>query len=225
MPQGQDNTLIILGICGFLTVCFGLLVLAFITIFRFGGRNFLGFLGILSRGAKEADAETSGRFVPSRRDLHNVAQEHDFEAALAKHIVTDELAPTHPPAQSAQSVNPYTPSAPTSSQPAAQPATRFSPEGSRPSFTRGDTPPPAAPINPTNAPPHPQFGAQSRPAAITPPSSQPPTEPPTPTTPDDLGWEDPSLKRRKDQRDLRRRDQDDDDDLIGGLIDDGNVFG
>lgn len=174
--MAQDNTLIILGICGFLTVCFGLLILAFIAIFRFSGRNFLGFLGILSQGAKDADSQASGRRVPVTRDLRAVADQHDFDAVLAKHIVNDQLAPTTPP-NSAQNV-PRNPQAM---------AGRVSiPHGTLPP-TQQVNPPPATGFPPVNPPQ--QFGAQG---ANDPSNWQNPSLRPRPTA-NDL--------RRRDQDD------------------------
>lgn len=202
MPQ--DNTLIILGVCGFLTVCFGLLVLAFTTIFRFTGRNFMGFLGLLVRNQKDVDKDDSSQHAVRKPNLRAIADSSDFDAALAKHTVIDHN-PQNLPSGAAQAAPP----------PLTQP------------------PPPigGVPKQPTTLPGYIPGGAvppvQSGTAqGVTPPAARPAGIPPTTQpTPDDLGWEDPSLKpRRRD--DLRRRDHNDDDDVFGGLMDDdGGVLG
>ncbi len=201
----QDNTLLILGVCGFLTVCFGLLVLAFMTIFRFTGRNFLGFLGLLVRNQKDVDKEEDRVAMMRRPNLRQIADSSDYDAALAKHTVIDH-DPQHLPGGASQAAppavtpTPYNPplggvpKAPTTI-PGYLPGTGGAMPPPNPGAAQGATPPPAA-----------------RPAGI-------------PPTPEDLGWDDPTLPpRRRD--DPRRRDYNDDDDVFGGLMDDdGGVLG
>ncbi len=193
----QQTTLIILGICGFLTVCFGLLVLAFVTIFRFTGRNFLGFLGILARNRDEEDVDLNrvGR-VP---DLRSIAANADFDAALAKHVVQDELAPTHHPPTAYTGQAGASPTPPPNADPlgGSIPRRYSAPQQG----TVGQTP----------------YGAQAG----------QPTPPPTANDLGWVNPALPSLNDTGALRDLRRRDRDDDDDLIGGLMgdDDGGVLG
>lgn len=218
----DNNTLVILGICGFLTVCFGLLVLGFTTIFRFTGRNFMGFLATLVRNQKSVDEKDTLLGTVRKPNLRRIADEDDFNAALAKHLVTDPSAGPMP-----------TPGQVGSPSPSAQAA---------PGYTQtGFTPPPSAP-NPTTASPYnaPLAGAPKAPTvmpgylpgtgqAAVPPPAAPRTPAPRPTAPSqntpppqapsDLGWENPSL-RTPSLQDRRREEQqrDEEDDLLGGLM-------
>ncbi len=207
MPQ--DNTLLILGVCGFLTVCFGLLVLAFLTIFRFTGRNFLGFLSLLVRNQKDVDKDDSSQHSVRKPNLRAIADSSDFDAAVAKHSVLDH-DPQNLPSGASQAVPPPLTQAPYNPPLSGAPKPPTTLPGYLPG-TGGAVPP--------NAP----SGAAQ---GVTPPAARPAGIPPTTQpTPDDLGWEDPSLKTRK-RDDLRRRDHNDDDDVFGGLMDDdGGVLG
>jgi hypothetical protein len=213
----DNQTLIILAICGFLTVIVSVGILGLMTIFRFTGQNFMSFLGFLSRDARQIDDEGTAINVERRPDLRSIADQRDFDATLAKHLVIDQ---TQPPTQSAQFMTqstqstppPAAPAAPTSSTPYNQPlvGTPKAPtilQGSIPGS--GQTPPP--PVTPVQA------GAFS-------------TPPPIPTTPDAGPWQDPSLQPRDFDQYRRKRDRDDEDDLLGGLVgtnneDDGGLLG
>lgn len=226
----EERTLVILGICGFLTVCFGLLVLVVATIFRFTGRNFMGFLGLLLQGAKDDDKnENSNQHIHRPPNLRDLAASSDFNAALAKHIVQDEISPTlnttAPIPGGAQtgftSLSPGTPASPA-----------LSPEGSLPRRIQPPPPPVSAPpLSPyvpsgVNNPPvspyavPPPFGA---------PSNMPPAAPIVPT-PESLGWENPALPsvNQNTHRDQRRQDEEDGADIFGALLgngdDDGGVL-
>lgn len=202
----DNNTLVVLGICGFLTVCFGLLVLAFVTIFRFSGRNFLGFFSLLVGRQRELDQDDTHVLTVHRNNLRQMASEQDFDAALAKHIVTDQPG-SQPPIPTGQTQV---------AQPPGLTATPFNP------------PLPGTPKAPTVLPGFVPGTGQPPPNAAPPPSPRPAVVPPTPSNAPtaDPGWENPALTQRN-FNDLRRRDRDDDDDLFGGLLggDDGGVLG
>ncbi|MDX2160833.1 MAG: hypothetical protein SF162_05865 [bacterium] len=209
----NNDTLVILGICGFLTVCFGLLVLAFVTIFRYTGRNFLGFLGLLTKNNDEQKDETN-TYVGRRPNLRHIVEQSDFDAALAKHIVTDsqQVGTTAAPLPTAQA-------APPPPQPggfnaplpgAPKPPTVL------PGFIPGTaTAPPNAAPAPNPGPP-PAINPPARPAGV----------PPTGSAASDLGWENPALRPRDFGAARKRSTNDDDDnDLIGGLMPDGDDAG
>ncbi|MFN8530319.1 MAG: hypothetical protein U0670_17095 [Anaerolineae bacterium] len=199
----DNNTLVILGICGFLTVCFGLLVLGFTTIFRFTGRNFMGFLSMLVRNQKAVDEKDSLVGTVKKPNLRRIADEDDFNAALAKHLVTDPTT-GQPPAQG--QVISSSPAAQAASTPynaplTGAPKTPTVMPGYLPGTGQAINPPPAAPRTPA-----------PRPAA-------PSQNTPPPQAPSDFGWENPSL-RTPNLQDRRREEQerDEEDNLLGGLM-------
>jgi hypothetical protein len=112
----QDNTLLVIGLVGLGVICLGLLVILFLAMLRFTGHHMLGFFTFWGRGGEDKDDGT--KFIPSAKpDLRSIAANQDFDSALAKHIVQDEIEPRSTPAQRA----PSAPSAFTTS-PALPPA-------------------------------------------------------------------------------------------------------
>ncbi len=89
----QDNTLVILALVGLAVICLGLFVVLFLTIFRFTGRNFMGFLALLMRNSKDDDDNQPRVIKPPKADLRSMAEAEDFDSALARHIVQDEIEP------------------------------------------------------------------------------------------------------------------------------------
>jgi hypothetical protein len=104
----NDSTVfLILGICGLVVVVLGLIVFVFSLIFRFTGRNFIGFLSLLLRNAQE---DEDGKPVVSRRpNLRAIADAQDFDATLAKHVVQDEGVVTSTELQAQSKVPPPAP--------------------------------------------------------------------------------------------------------------------
>lgn len=196
----QDNTLILLGVCGFLTVCFGLLVLAFVTIFKYSGRNFMGFMSLLVRNQKEVDKDDDSMRSARLPNFRRIADDSDFDAAVAKHAVIDHNAQSLP--GGAAQVAP-----PVVQAPYNQPLTGTpKPPTVLPGYLPGTAS--AQPYIPQSVNPVPRSPAPPPAAA--------------PITPDD--WDTPSLTPRR--HDPRRQDDDDDDDLIGGLLDsEGGMLG
>lgn len=103
-----DNSLVVVALVGLAVVCLGLIFVAFVLLLRFAGSRPLGFLSMLLGGARENEQD-GGRVVTTPKpDLRAIAEANDFDAALAKHIVQDELEPqmlrrgqTPPPAPAA----------------------------------------------------------------------------------------------------------------------------
>src|SRR4051812_39583305 len=102
----QDNSLMVIGLVGLGVICLGLLVILFVAMLRFTGHHMLGFFSFWGRGG-DNDKDDGTKFIPSPKpNLRSIAQAEDFDTALAKHIVQDEIEPRSiAPA-------PHTPSAP-----------------------------------------------------------------------------------------------------------------
>ncbi len=87
-----DNSLVVVALVGLAVVCLGLVFVAFVLLLRFAGSRPLGFLSMLF-GDRDNERE-GGRIVTTPKpDLRAIAEANDFDAALAKHIVQDELEP------------------------------------------------------------------------------------------------------------------------------------
>jgi hypothetical protein len=101
----QDNTLLILGLVGLAVVCFGIFVFFFLTLLRLSGHRIFSFLQFVDRSAHEEQATDRSYIQNPKPNLRAIAQSNDFDAALAKHVVQDEIEPraakAPPPTQSA----------------------------------------------------------------------------------------------------------------------------
>jgi hypothetical protein len=88
----QDNTLVILGVVGLALVCGSLFLFVALTLFRATGSRLLSYFSLFTRdAADEGNAPTYAK--SSAPNLRAIAQANDFDAALAKHIVQDEIEP------------------------------------------------------------------------------------------------------------------------------------
>jgi|SRR5690606_1641327 len=87
--MNDSSIFLILGLCGLGVVVLGLIVFVFSLVFRFTGRNFISFLALLLQNQRDNSEEQTFLQRP-RRNLRAVADSHDFDAALAKHVVQDE---------------------------------------------------------------------------------------------------------------------------------------
>ncbi|MEP7293490.1 MAG: hypothetical protein ABI835_17020 [Chloroflexota bacterium] len=87
-----DNTLVVVALVGLAVVCLGLLLVAFIMLLRFAGSRPLSLLSMLL-GSREDDRESGRVTTAPRPNLREIAQSNDFDAALAKHVVQDEIEP------------------------------------------------------------------------------------------------------------------------------------
>jgi hypothetical protein len=87
-----DNSLVIVALVGLALVCLGVLFVAFILLLRFAGSRPLGFLSTLL-GGKDDDEPATRIVTTPKPDLRSIAAAQDFDAALAKHIVQDEIEP------------------------------------------------------------------------------------------------------------------------------------
>ena len=106
----QSDSLVIIALVGLGVICVGLLVILFLAMLRFTGHHVLSFFTFWGRGAEAKDDESV--YVPSAKpNLRSIAQAEDFDSALAKHIVQDEIEPRSAPIQH----TPSTPSAFTTS--------------------------------------------------------------------------------------------------------------
>jgi hypothetical protein len=99
----DDSTIfLVLGLCGLGVVVLGLIVFVFSIIFRFTGRNFMGFLSLLLQNAKDDEDKKPAVIARGRPNLRAIAEAQDFDAALAKHVVQDEGAVTNAELQAQQ---------------------------------------------------------------------------------------------------------------------------
>lgn len=87
-----DNSLVVVALVGLALVCLGVLFVAFILLLRFAGSRPLGFLSTLL-GGKDDDEPATRIVTTPKPDLRSIAAAQDFDAALAKHIVQDEIEP------------------------------------------------------------------------------------------------------------------------------------
>lgn len=86
----EDSTIfLVLGLCGLGVVIVGIIAFVFSIVFRFTGRNFMGFLTVLARSPKDEE-ETPSFARRHRPNLRAIVNSQDFDAALAKHVVQDE---------------------------------------------------------------------------------------------------------------------------------------
>lgn len=115
----NDSTIfLILGLCGLGVVVLGLLIFLFSVIFRFTGRNFMGFLSLLARDKEEGEKPS---VIPhARPNLRAIADAQDFDAALAKHVVQDEgvITQSQIQAQANAAQSPLPPTSPPLTAPA-----------------------------------------------------------------------------------------------------------
>lgn len=86
------NTGLVLGACGLGIVCFGVVAVMLFVVLRLTGRGYMEFLSVFTP-AKE-DKDEPNYQARSRPNLRHIAQGADFDAAIAKNVVQDELRPT-----------------------------------------------------------------------------------------------------------------------------------
>lgn len=88
----MDNTLVVVALVGLALVCLGVLFVAFVMLLRFAGSRPMGLLSMLLGNRDDEDRRTRIVTTP-KPDLRTIAQANDFDAALAKHVVQDEIEP------------------------------------------------------------------------------------------------------------------------------------
>jgi hypothetical protein len=91
------STLVSIALVGLAVMCVGLIAVALIVVFRTAGEHSIEFLMMLARGGKEEADEDSRHFATRRPDLRSIAKSQDFDSALAKHVVQDEIEPRTTP--------------------------------------------------------------------------------------------------------------------------------
>ncbi|MEO8392477.1 MAG: hypothetical protein ABI700_05745 [Chloroflexota bacterium] len=85
--------MLVIGLVGLSVICLGLMVILFLAMLRFTGHHMLGFFTFWGRGG-DNDKDDGTSFIPSAKpDLRSIAKAQDFDTALAKHIVQDEIEP------------------------------------------------------------------------------------------------------------------------------------
>lgn len=92
----DPNTGLIIGACGLGIVCLGLVAAMMFVVLRLTGRGYMEFLSIFVPNKEDKDEPSY--IARSRPDLrHIVKQSADFESAIAKNVVNNDLRPTEPP--------------------------------------------------------------------------------------------------------------------------------
>lgn len=130
----DGNTIIVLALVGLALLCLVGFLFVAVLVFRFARLGVLPLLGSLREQVN--DLEDDPRYAPKpHADLRSIAQQHDFNAALAQQVIEKQLEPP-PPAPITPQNAPYVPDAATST----------------PDEPRFHTPPP------TFVPPTPRFG-------------------------------------------------------------------
>lgn len=106
----DDSTIfLILGLCGLGVVVLGLIVFVFSILFRFTGRNFMGFLSLLLQNSKDDEDKSPPVVGRARPNLRAIADAQDFDAALAQQGVQDEGAAANAAVQAQASPSPNPP--------------------------------------------------------------------------------------------------------------------
>jgi hypothetical protein len=90
----QDSTLLILGVCGLSVVCIGLVAVIAVFVFRVTGSRLIGALGSFSSALGRDEEDRPKPRLRRRPDLRAIADAQDFNAAVAKNIVTGQSAPS-----------------------------------------------------------------------------------------------------------------------------------
>jgi hypothetical protein len=88
--MSDSTAFLIVGLCGLGVVVLGLIIFVFSLIFRFTGRNFMGFLALLLRNARDDEDNKPVVVSRPRPNLRAIAESQDFDTALTKHVVQDE---------------------------------------------------------------------------------------------------------------------------------------
>ncbi|HVU13754.1 MAG TPA: hypothetical protein VHD90_20900 [Phototrophicaceae bacterium] len=89
-----NNPLILAGLVGLALVCGGLFIGAFIFLFRFAGEHSIEFFSFLAHESREENGKDDDLVRTSRRpDLRSIAAAQDFDSALAKHAIQNEIEP------------------------------------------------------------------------------------------------------------------------------------
>ncbi len=110
-----NNPLILAGLVGLALVCGGLLIAAFIFLFRFAGEHSIEFFSFLAHESRDENSRDDDKVFTSRKpDLRSIAAAQDFDSALAKRTVQNEIEPqnarpTLPAAYNPQSIPPVMP--------------------------------------------------------------------------------------------------------------------
>lgn len=108
--MSNSTLFLILGLCGLGVVVLGLIVFVFSILFRFTGRNFMGFLTLLLRNARDEEDKQPVVVSRPRPNLRSIVETQDFDAALAKHVVQDEGVITNTQLQAQSNASPAAPS-------------------------------------------------------------------------------------------------------------------
>jgi hypothetical protein len=97
----QDNSALLIAVAGFGLVCAGTLFVALLLVLKVTGRTAFSFLGIFVRNAAQPDeTELSPHYVPRPRpNLKQIAQDVDFDTAVARNVVTEEEFGVRPDAE------------------------------------------------------------------------------------------------------------------------------
>lgn len=86
------DPLIILSLVGLALVCAGAVVVVFLAIARRLGGSAVAFFTSLMNHAGEEDKDEESPYIHlPKPDLRTIASRADFDAAVAKHIVNDEI--------------------------------------------------------------------------------------------------------------------------------------
>ena len=89
MAGGTPMTVALVGLA---LICVGLLAVAFIFLFRFAGEHSVEFFSFLAHESREDDGKEDSAYFPSAKpDLRAIAAAQDFDSALARHAIQNEI--------------------------------------------------------------------------------------------------------------------------------------
>ncbi len=86
--------LVVVSLVGMALVCGGTALVVFLMIARrFGGTAIAFFTSMLNTTREEEEDDRGGVYTTPKPDLDTIARRADFDAAVAKHRINDEVAP------------------------------------------------------------------------------------------------------------------------------------
>jgi len=108
----SDTLLIVLG-CGLALLCAVVLVVVGVFVLRLTTRGIFPVLGSLRQQfSEEREADNEKVYAPEPRpNLRAIAQQHDFNSALAQQVIENQIEPPPPPPITVQNA-PFAPTTP-----------------------------------------------------------------------------------------------------------------
>jgi len=105
----DNNLIVVLALVVLAFLCLLIVIFIAALFMRITGRGIIPLLLSLREQFSESDPEDERRYAPKgHADLRSIAQQHDFNAALAQQVIEKQLEPPPPPPITPQNA-PYVP--------------------------------------------------------------------------------------------------------------------